>query len=333
MDIASGNGGLTAGVVVIGRNEGARLRQCLESLREFIRTTVYVDSGSTDDSVAYCRGIGISVVELDSSIPFTAARARNEGFSALLQAHPTLDYVFFVDGDCEVTHGWLAKAGEFLDRNPHVAIVCGYRRERYPDRSIYNMLCDTEWRSPPPGETRACGGDAVMRVCAFQQVQGFRSDLICGEEPELCIRLRQAGWQIWRLDEPMTVHDAAMHRFGQWWKRSLRSGYGCARGADLHGASPERYCVVESRRAWFWGLWLPATIILLSAVLTPLALGLVLLYPLQLVRLAMSGTFTTRENWWRAAALVVGKFPEMLGQAKYLCDRLTRVQSRLIEYK
>ena len=37
-----------------------------------------------------------------------------------------------------------------------------------------------------------------MRVEAFEAVGGYRAQLIAGEEPELCVRLREIGWKIWR---------------------------------------------------------------------------------------------------------------------------------------
>ena len=324
---------MITGVVVIGRNEGERLRRCLESLRAMRPRTVYVDSGSSDGSVTLGRAAGILVLELDSAGPFSAARARNEGLQRLLAAYPELDYVFFVDGDCEVVEGWIEKAVRFLEQRPDVAVTWGRRRERYPERSVYNMLCDIEWQDSPIGETKYCGGDSMMRVTAFRQVKGFRPDLICGEEPELCVRLRKAGWRIWRLDEDMTIHDAAQYRFGQWWKRSLRGGYAYAQGVALHGAPPERHSVTQSRRAWIWGLWIPIAIVVMTALVGWWALLLLLLYPLQILRLASRGTRSTRDNWWRAATLVLSKFPEMLGQAKFMRDRCRGVQSRLIEYK
>lgn len=320
------------GVVVIGRNEGERLRRCLESLRSATGRIVYVDSGSTDDSVETSRRLQVSVEELDLARPFTAARARNAGFRRLLELHPQTKQVFFVDGDCEVAQGWLEKSTQFLAARPDLAVVCGRRRERYPDRSIYNMLCDIEWDTPL-GEARACGGDALMRVSAIQQVHGYREDLICGEEPELCVRLRQAGWRIWRLDAEMTLHDAGLYRFSQWWKRTLRGGYAFAMGAAIHGAPPERHWVAESRRAWLWGLGIPVGIVGLAAGLGGAFLGLLVVYPLQTIRLAARGRRTSRENWWQAVALVLGKFPEMLGELKFLLDRVRRVRSQLIEYK
>lgn len=320
------------GVVVIGRNEGLRLQRCLASLVDAAQQVVYVDSGSTDGSVSMAQALGVEVVELDMSIPFTAARARNEGFARVQRVLPSLRHVQFVDGDCEVVGGWLSKAQAFLDAHPEVAVVCGRRRERFPQHSIYNLLCDLEWDTPI-GEAKACGGDALMRAEAFAEVSGFRPDLIAGEEPELCVRLRAKGWKVWRLPEEMTLHDATMTRFGQWWKRTLRGGYAFAEGAYLHGAAPEQHWLRESRRAWFWGLGIPLATVLASLVLGGAGLLLLLVYPLQVVRLARRGVGSARENWLQAFFLVLGKFPEMLGQLKFLLNRFGARKSALIEYK
>ena len=321
------------GVVVIGRNEGSRLRRCIESVIGATGLLVYVDSGSVDDSKATAAALGADVIDLDLRTAFTAARARNAGFERLMQLIPGLQYVFFVDGDCEVHADWVQTATRFLNAHADVAVAWGWRREKYPERSIYNALCDLEWRSFPVGETRACGGDAVMRTDAFRAVGGYRPDLICGEEPELCLRLRQKGWRIWHLDADMTLHDAAIHRFGQWWKRMLRGGYGFAQGAALHGAPPERHWVAESRRAWIWGLWIPVGVVLAATVFGWWALALCLVYPLQIVRLANRRGDRSKFKWWWASAMVVAKFPELLGQLQYRLDRIRRVNSPLIEYK
>lgn len=320
------------GLVAIGRNEGDRLRKCLLSVAGLAGKVVYVDSGSTDGSVDMARALGVAVVELDMTTSFTAARARNEGFMCLHKMAPELGYVQFVDGDCEVVPGWLETAARFLDEHPEVAVVCGRRRERFPDSSVYNMLCDIEWDTPV-GEAKACGGDAMMRADAFERIGKYRDGLIAGEEPELCVRLRAAGWKIWRLGEEMTLHDAAITRFGQWWKRTMRSGYAYAEGAHLHGASSEKHWVKESRRVWIWGLVTPAVTILLVVWLGTWGLVILLIYPAQIVRLALSGTRTVKESWWRALFLVLGKFPEAMGQLNFVYNRLAGNTARLIEYK
>ena len=320
------------GAVIIGRNEGDRLVRCLASLIDQLTQLVYVDSGSTDDSVNAARGAGAEIVVLDMTMPFTAARARNEGFERMRILCPQAEYVQFVDGDCEVSPGWLDSAANFLDLNPGVAAVCGRRRERYPEKTVYNMLCDIEWDTPI-GEAKACGGDVMMRVDTFEEAHGFRPDLIAGEEPELCVRLRASGWKIWRLDQEMTLHDAAMTRFEQWWKRARRGGYAYAEGAHLHGGPPEQHWVRESRRIWIWGLGIPMLTVMLVSSLGPWGMALLLLYPLQFVRLVLRGKQSAKKNWWRALFLVLGKFPEMMGQVNFIYDRLAGKTAHLIEYK
>ncbi|MBN8474887.1 glycosyltransferase [Sulfuritalea sp.] len=321
----------TCGVVVIGRNEGERLRRCIDSVANVAGPVVYVDSGSSDGSVAMARSRNVSVVEIDMTVPFTAARARNAGFAHLREVGPGLAFVQFVDGDCEVDSAWLGKAVDFLTRNPEVVAVCGRRRERFPEQSIYNALCDMEWDTPV-GEARACGGDSMMRIDAFESVGGFRADLIAGEEPELCVRLRASGGKIWRLGAEMTLHDAAMTHIGQWWKRAKRAGYAFAEGANLHGAPPERHYVPQARRALLWGLAMPVAIAA-ATIVDPVYLGLLLLYPLQVLRIVAKSRMANRMVWWRAVFQVLGRFPEGIGTLYFLRDRLFRRKGMLIEYK
>lgn len=315
------------GVVVIGRNEGGRLRRCLGSVLPAAPATMYVDSGSTDGSQQMARNLGAKVVELDMSRPFTAARARNEGLRQLLLERPDIEVVQFVDGDCEVVAGWLPTASAFLQAHPGHAVVCGRRRERFPEHSVYNAMCDREWDTPI-GDTRSCGGDAMMRVQALQAVDGYRDDLIAGEEPELCVRLRQAGWRICRIDGDMTLHDAAITRFGQWWKRTVRSGYAFAQGSWLHGAPPERHWVRETRRAWFWAGCFPAATAIALPVAGSWALLILLVYPLQWFRLFQrSGSASS------SALLMIGKFAELWGALKFHRTRLRGSVGTIIEYK
>ena len=322
------------GIVVIGRNEGERLRRCLESVASAGRLLVYVDSGSTDGSVDLARRLGADVVELDMRCPFTAAWARNAGWRRLRELRPALSRVHFFDGDCEVIDGWMDAAMRTLDEQPGTAVVCGRRRERFPDASSFNRQCEIEWNAGA-GEIRSCGGDALMRLDALAAVGGYRDSLIAGEEPELCVRLRGAGWKIWRLDRDMVWHDAAMTRWSQWWKRSKRAGHAFAEGAFLHGGPPERHYVAEERRALAWGAALPLAILLLGLV-HPIGFLLLALYPLQMLRLGLRPQPAARAAdaaWSRAFFLVAGRFPEAAGVLLFRWHKLRGRASALIEYK
>ena len=316
--------------VVIGRNEGQRLVRCLASIPDSVKTVVYVDSGSSDNSVANARLAGATVVSLDLDTSFTAARARNAGYQAA-KAGPEIDMIQFIDGDCELHKGWIDAGADFLTNNPKTAVVCGRVRERFPEISIYNRLCDKEWDTPI-GETKACGGIALFRTAAFAESGGFLEALIAGEEPELCVRLRAKGWKIWRLDHEMTWHDAAMMRFGQWWKRRQRAGHAFAEGAHLHGAPPERHWVKETWRALVWGAFLPLLITLAGIFFSPWAFLGYTIYPLQIARLALRQG-ADRAAWEYSAFMVIGKFAEVIGVLDFFQQRLRGVRSGLIEYK
>lgn len=320
------NAAAQIGAVVIGRNEGKNLERCLASLAGQVAQIIYVDSGSTDGSVAAAQSAGAQVILLDTDRPFTAARARNVGLDSLVQGGDAPEFVQFIDGDCELRNAWLDTAFTFLDTHSEVAVACGRRRERHPDASRYNRLINAEWDTPI-GETRACGGDALMRISALTKVGGFNPQLIAGEEPELCLRLRQTGWKIWRLDAEMTLHDANITRLGQWWQRARRAGHAAAEGAALHGAGPERYNVARTRRALLWGAGVPLAT-LIGALFTPWAWAALLLWPLQTLRLGL------RNNDWNWAFFTtLGKIPEALGVAGYHARRLTGGRGGLIEYK
>ena len=314
---------LTVDAVVIGRNEGARLVAGLAALQGRVRRVVYVDSGSTDASVAEARAAGAQVVVLDTTVPFTAARARNAGLAALADDPPV--FVQLLDGDCQMQPGWIAAALAAFAAHPAAVVVCGRRRERFPAASVYNRLADREWDTPV-GQARACGGDALIRWNALRAVGGYDAGLIAGEEPDLCLRLIRQGGQVWRIDAEMVLHDAALHRFGQWWRRSVRAGHAFAEGAARYGAAPERHWVAETRRAQIWGAVLPLMAVL-GLLITPWALLILSVYPLQVLRLQR------RYGWERAFFTTLAKFPEAQGVVQYHWNRLRNRKSRLIEYK
>ena len=319
------------GAVVIGRNEGERLIRCLQSIGSNAIEIVYVDSGSTDGSEHAAARLGALVVKLDLSYPFTAARARNEGFAALVARRPNVHFVQFIDGDCELDPGWLDVAVKFISQRRDLAIVCGRRREKYPTTSIYNELCDIEWDTPV-GEATACGGDSLVRADAFRDVGGFRNDLIAGEEPELCLRMRAKSWKIWRIDADMTRHDAAITRFRQWWLRCVRSGYGMSQVSRLHKRSPFRIWKREVRSAVIWGGALPA-MIALAILMSAFGMLGILIYPVQVCRLAMYRGARNPNSWIFAFFTVLAQFPEFQGIIKFHWRRFMRVKAELIEYK
>lgn len=329
-------------VVVIGRNEGERLLRCFASIGSTY-PVVYVDSGSTDASIEAARARAITVLELPTDIGFTAARARNAGWRALLADWPALEYIQFVDGDCEFAAGWIERAIAALDGEVELCAVFGRRRERFPEVSLYNALCDDEW-DVPIGLVDACGGDVLFRLSALQQVEGYRDDLIAGEEPDLCLRLGQRGWKVRRIDAEMTLHDAAITRARQWWLRMRRAGHAFAEHCARHGTAAFPAWRQALRSIFVWALVLPLVILCLLVLALAMRTGwpallagvAALLYPAQIMRLTLrrwrAGTglrFAFFDGLW----LVLGKFAQLGGAARYWTNRMKRRRSGLIEYK
>jgi GT2 family glycosyltransferase len=323
------------GVVVIGRNEGRRLERCLASLVGGPWPVVYVDSGSSDGSRDHARSVGADVVELDASVPFTAARARNAGLARLRQVQPDMAYVQFVDGDCEVFAGWMPAAIRAMQADARVAAVAGRRRERDRNGTVYNLLCDIEWNTPV-GDAAACGGDALMRVTALDSVGAYDSKLIAAEDDDLCVRMRGKGWTIRRIDADMTLHDAAMTTMGQWWRRAERSGYAFAQVHDRHRASVLPHFGPAVRSTVFWGGAVPLSLILLAPV-SPLALvvvgGLYGHLSWRVARRLRQRGYSDREAWIYGFHCWLAKFPQMVGLVRYRLDHLRDHSTVIIEYK
>ncbi len=327
-----------SGVVVIGRNEGERLLACLNELRRHTRPVLYVDSGSRDGSAAKARALGVAVLELDPSKPFSAARARNEGAQALAALHPTMKYVQFLDGDCVVAPGWLDTGEAALDADDRCAIVFGHLRERNPQASVYNLLCALEWRSPsgPVVNFGHLGGIMMVRRSVFEQLGGFNPAVVAGEDSEFGVRVALAGYGARKLDVPMALHDADIHRFSQWWRRSVRAGHAIGQRAQLHGGSPMRDCAQERRSTWLWGVALPIAALAALPATRGLSLLLLLagflLLAWRVARFRLSVGDERREARLYAVFTVLGKVANGLGLLKYHVNKL-RGQMRIIEYK
>jgi glycosyltransferase involved in cell wall biosynthesis len=320
-------------IVVIGRNEGERLRGCIDALVPVTTQIVYVDSGSTDGSVQMARSRGVTVIDLDMSRPFSAARARNEGFARVRAVHPHAVYVQFVDGDCFVEANWLVSGVNLLKDRPDLLAVFGKLTERQPEASIYNGFSAKTWNPMSEGPTQYMGGNFMTRVETMQKVGGFREQFVVCEDHDLAIRMRALGGQIWYTDIPMATHDLAVYEFSKWWVRAKRGGYGHGLIVSHHDKTPGRPHRREWWRCWLWGLAVP-----LLAVGGAMAFGVwgllpLLLYPIKFLRVYFRPVNQHGRDFNYAVLSMASNFAEMLGQAKCLVDQWRGLHPKLIEYK
>ena len=324
-------------VVTIGRNEGERLRRCLESVfamdyPSHLLHVIYVDSKSTDGSVDLARAMGVTTVELQGQT--TAGRARNAGWVLA-----NTEFILFLDGDT-ILHPKFVRMALPAMEDPSIAGVWGHRRELDCKGSVYNAVFDLDWQIPP-GVSLYFGGDVLVRREALLRVDGFNGDLIAGEEPDICRRMRGLGYTILHIDAPMTMHDLDMHFLRQYWRRSIRTGYAYAQVASFYDQTSDPFWRAEVRhnliRGLFWILGplvsLAASILLRSAL--PF-LAFVLLGGCIIVRTGWSVRKKTPSLMLRLAYgshSHLGKIPILIGQSRFLLNQRRRFVSELIEYK
>jgi len=308
---------MTLSVVVIGKNEGVNLAKSLSSIE--CKRIVYVDSNSTDNSVAIARKAKAVVVKLDDSVPCTAARGRNAGFKKIMEKYPDTEFVQFVDGDCVLEKGWLKRGISILDADPSLCAVMGHLSERDPN-SVYHRLCQLEWTSPV-GESSYFSGVVMLRAAVFESLGGYREKMAAGEEPELSTRMRLAGYHIEKDDTPMAIHDADIRNFRQWLIRVVRSGNAIAEGFSIHGKTPLKACSKEYRSILFWGGLMPIIFALTSFFAGSMA-ALVMVPYVYLIskiyhhRRKDFGESVFDSMLW-SVFCVWAKFPQLYGVARY----------------
>lgn len=326
----------TLSVVVVGRNEGARLASCLDSITACagearILEILYVDSASTDDSPNVAAARGARVIRVQPERP-SAALGRNAGWREACG-----DLILFLDGDTRLQPGFLASALPcFAD--PGVAIVWGHRREANPRQSIYVEVLDLDWIYPL-GDSEFCGGDAVMRRAVLVTVDGYDATLIAGEEPEMCRRIRARGWRINHLDVPMTTHDLAITTFRAYWRRAFRTGYAYSEVAERfrHSADPLWRREVLRNRLHGGGLLFLGALVPVALIAAPaFALTLCGLGTLVILRSALRCGWKSRD--WRLRLLYAlhshfQQIPILVGQIAERWDARRGRKRGLIEYK
>jgi GT2 family glycosyltransferase len=312
--------------VVIGRNEGQRLEPSLKSVQAAGLSLVYADSGSTDHSCGVAEELGVPVVRLDPTRPFSAARARNEGASEVLGRWPESQFLMFLDGDCTLDPGFAPAAIATFERHPDCAIVTGHLSERDPNASVYNRLCSIEWSSPPGPivDGKGLGGIMAVRVGAFRAVGGFDEQAIAGEEADFAARLARAGWSALKIDQSMATHDAHMLHFAQWWRRTVRAGHAMAHGyLGQRGASSRaRRAVISSL---LWGFLLPAAMLLLIIPTRGASLLLLAGYgwlSARIYRHYRGARLSTSDAWLATRFIIYAKLPEFIGILRYARNRL-----------
>ena len=262
-------------VVLITKNQAWNAPPLIESVLEAISPLssteiTLVDSASKDETVELARRYPISILRLRAGQPLSPAIGRYVGYN-----HAKGEYILFLDGDTRLVPGWLPRALRALQEDPRAGAVTG-RVINLPTSAV------AEEPSPPPLKnlpeiprevlwgSSGGGGAALYRRSVLEQVGTFNPYLCSDEEPELGLRIRQAGYLFLELDYPIVRHyNDAPVAFSTIWSRRRRNFLlGIGQGARYYLRSKLLWPWLKER---WWGpaatMWSVATLGTLLATL------------------------------------------------------------------
>jgi len=322
-------------IVIIGRNEGERLLNCIRSVQaadypQEKMEIIYVDSASSDDSVKQAQALGVQVIEVQPERP-TAAIGRNAGWH-----RATAPVVFFLDGDTEL-HADFIKTALTHFQVPSVGAVCGHQREKNPHRSIYQRVLDLDWIT-----LHGCGsGNMMIRRDLLEKINGYNPTLIAGEDPEICQRIHAQDYTILHLDQPMTRHELGITYGSQYWRRAVRTGHAYAEVSQLFKDTSTPLWQKEARKNWVNSSVLLAIVIIgiISSIMIQSIIPIIISFSILLLlslRSAWKARWRTKEVYTLLLYGLHSQFqhiPITIGQITFYYHRWRGQRKRLIEYK
>jgi glycosyltransferase involved in cell wall biosynthesis len=261
-------------VVLICKNQAWNMGRLIESvLKETAGSAdvIVVDSASTDSTIETTRQYPISILRLKPDQRLTPAAGRYIGY-----ANTAGDLILFLDGDMALYPGWLLRGISLLESDNRAAAVTGVVINQ-PKNTRGSDGAELSGSTDKVTQVRHGGGAALYRRSVLEQVGTFDPSLYSDEEPELCIRIRHAGYRILKTEYPIAYHysdpDDALATLIARWRRRLylgagqnlrrhlgtpiflpylrERGFGCVPGLGIAGAGIALTGGIAFRR-WYW---------------------------------------------------------------------------------
>jgi len=222
-------------VVIVSYNTADLIGSCLSSVQQSpqVRLEIFVIDNASSDA-------GADVVRNDFPGVTLITNCENRGFAAAnnqILDRCRGDYILFLNPDTLVTADALHKAVAYMARHPLVGLAGA--RIVNPDQTLQESVSYrypgekyTRGDLPPlPGQI-ACvlGAAMVARRDVIEGVGGFDEDFfLYGEDEDLCLRIRKAGWEIGNIEEAVVIHlggqSERLTLSAEKWRKKVRAAY------------------------------------------------------------------------------------------------------------
>jgi len=199
--------------IVIGKNEGWKLTQCIESIYQAIKENnlinyeiIYVDSNSDDDSLIRCKKFK-EVKAFKLIDKYNPAIARNLG--ALMSKG---EIFVFLDADMTINPGFITKV--FQNDKLIYPLVAGIAVDRILDNNRLTIREIAYHKKEKPYYKLITGGAFIVEKETWNLVNGMDNRFVKGADPELGIRLATKGILLFNVPELFIIHHNDKYKDG-----------------------------------------------------------------------------------------------------------------------
>jgi len=203
---------LNISVIIVNYNTADFLEVCLHSVFAQTGATFevwVVDNASSDHSVLLVREQFPQVHLLSSPENLGFAKANN-----MAVQHATGELIFYLNPDTQVQPDCFISMLRFMENNPSVGMAG--TKLLYPDYSHQNSVNESypgqrhangELAGLPGRVAWLLGASIIARHKVIKQVNGFsEAFFLYGEDIDLSIKIRQAGWELGFIPNAEVIH-------------------------------------------------------------------------------------------------------------------------------
>jgi hypothetical protein len=218
-------------VIIVNYNTASCVGACIESVLKqqgIAVEIIVVDNASTDYSLEILQKFGDHIRLISNAENVGFAKANNIAFQAIQQERS--DYIFLLNPDAVLSSpNDLSLLWEWMQKRP----LCGLAsprvlkgtQESLPNKTYPGEAIAGYPFKQLPGEIAwVLGAAMTIPSAVYKAVRGFDEDFfLYGEDMDLCLRIRQLGYEIGYIPEVAVLHEGAVsERDVSWYERTLK---------------------------------------------------------------------------------------------------------------